>query len=229
MTSIINSAIRLCLLTLVILINKEVQSCSDLTASNLSSLTRIFRDCGVAVYETDNDIIRPSRKTFVERLPDTDRIIEVKHPVEFPQHEYYFSELIDPLFPNQQFPAFTIIAAEATDSVDVEVCLMRSGIPCKPENFRFVQLEEADAIFIDPTRSRMRFCDAENQQKGCILPRNALIDSSMYRSEQVCRLEEVSVEGSLPEGEVLGDRLDHESLYNFAESLLAKQERKNLE
>ena len=142
-------------------------NCELLIAGDLLAFEKVFRLCGAAVLQTET--AKPSRNQIAQRLLHSNHVIESINTSTEENVDFGFSPVLPKTF-MKGFPPFATRIFSPNDSVDVEICLSGSEIPCDPSLIRFTEMEHHDVFALDPARIRYRLCDVSDAESGCTQP-----------------------------------------------------------
>jgi hypothetical protein len=195
---------------------QAIKICENIVASNLSSFETLFQTCGAAILQADT--AKPSPSQIAQNLLRSRNVFETKGDWAS-REDFSFTPAIPKAFSLSGFPSFATCLFFAKESVDVEVCLESSEVPCNPALVRFAELESEDVLVIDPTRSRLRFCEVTDADIGCNQPPSTVGDWYQYVAGHFTELDELAKHEDF--AEPLGTD-DFEQLFGKAEKFTSR-------
>jgi len=213
------------LLTYVLCVSASASSaspCTSITATNGVDLEKRFHDCGAAVLLTDIGR-KQNPRALAEMLLQTSGVKEESIRLNFSQTAHHFSDVIRPAFANPDFPAFALLVMVSKVSMDSEYCLSITDLPCRPQDFRFSELEKDDIVFVNPAKSRFRLCDMSKPYVGCAPPPSSAVDLFRYHSRKFELLEVPPSNGDLESPEVIGDIDGQDKIFQIIKGYAAKR------
>lgn len=163
---------------------------ANLVAQDSVTFGNVFSQNGFAAFQGES--VLTARKLLASDVLFGEAVVLETSAWEFLTNKtnFYFSPLLQLSLGRSLPPSFVFVFL-ASKSVDVEVCLSSEPVPCGPQDFRMVQLEEEDIFIADPTRCRFRLCNADNNMQGCEPPSQSAGDLRLYTSKRFLHKSEV--------------------------------------